>query len=633
VDADFGLSRRSAGLLIFVLLLTVGGAACAGASPTGKARLLAGPGTPLLYRVNRQAPGLGLSWVQRDYDDVAWDGGFFPIGFETGTPVGAWALIRTEVDAPASSVYCRTRFAIDEPSFIKSLYLGVDYDDGFVAWINGVEVARSDTMPEGPPGWNASPASHESSNGALPRFHPRYDISETAIPALHPGENVLALGVWNSEPDSSDLVLAAELLANQPLKTFVTRGPYLQLGTETAVTVRWRTDRPTDSRVVYGPEPGALRHGVSDPGITTDHRLRITGLQPDSTVFYAVGTTTTVLAGDDDYVFRTAPPRSSRDPRRIWVLGDSGTAGGIPGWVWSGYRQYAGDSHADLWIMLGDNAYRYGTDDRYQVALFETFPRMLRRSVLWATPGNHDGVSGAYYDVFELPTRGEAGGAPSGTEHYYAFDFGNVHFVSLNSEHVTISDQGPMLSWLERDLRSATADWIVAFWHRSPYSTGLHDSDSEEPTILMRRHILPVLDAHGVDLVMTGHAHICQRSGLLRGHYGPADRLEPSMVLDGSGGSPGETGPYRKAWPRRSGDGIVYAVVGCSGESTVKTPPPPEIVVSLSAPGSLILDVDGLRLDARYLDTKGRVRDHFAIVKEPAEGVHPSDQEESERGD
>jgi hypothetical protein len=598
-----------------------------------------GPGTPLLYRVNGQAPGIGLSWVRGDYDDDAWDGGFFPIGFETGTPVGARTLIHTEVGAPASSIYCRARFAVDEPSSIKSLHLGVDFDDGFVAWINGVEVARSDTMPAGPPGWNASPASHESSNGAIPRFHPRYDISETAIPALHPGENVLAVGVWNSEAGSSDLVLAAELLANQPLKTFVTRGPYLQLGTETAVTVRWRTDRPTDSRVVYGSEPGALRHSVSDPGITTDHRLRITGLQPDSTVHYAVGTTTTVLAGDGDHVFRTAPPRGARGPWRIWVLGDTGSAGGIPGWVWGGYRKFADGDYADLWIHMGDIAYRFGTDDRYQVALFETFPRMLRRAVLWATPGNHDHyesyerMGGAYYDVFDLPTRGEAGGVPSGTELYYAFDFGNVHFVSLNSEQPDLSGQSPMLSWLERDLRAAAADWIVAFWHRSPFSTGLHDSDTEEPTILMRRHVLPLLDAHGVDLVMTGHAHICQRSGLLRGHYGPAESLVPSMVLDGSRGNPGETGPYRKARPRRSGDGIVYAVVGCSGESTVKTPPPPEMIVSLGVPGSLVLDVDGLRLDARYLDTEGRVRDHFAIVKEPAGGVPPSDQDEGQRGD
>jgi hypothetical protein len=608
------------------ILLCVAAISCAEAPPAGRAEVLVGQESQLLYRVNREAPGLDLSWTRGDFDDGGWADGVFAIGLETDTAIGARALIRTEVDARAASVYCRARFAIDDPYSIESLYLGVDYDDGFVAWINGVEVARSESMPEGPPRWNSEPASHESSNGALPRFDPRHDISESGIPALQAGENILALGVWNNEAASSDLVLAAELRANQPSKTFVTRGPYLQLGTETAVTVRWRTDWPTDSRITYGREPGALRRSVHHPRITTDHRLRITGLKPDSTVFYAVGSSTAVLAGDDEeHMFRTAPPRGTRRPLRVWVLGDSGTAGGIPGWVGEAYEGYVGEDRTDLWIMLGDNAYDYGTDERYQAALFDTFPRMLRRAVLWATPGNHDDrathehVPGVYYDVFELPTDGEAGGVASGTEQYYAFDFGNVHFVSLNSEHVDFSEHSPMLRWLERDLKATAADWIVAFWHRTPFSTGLHDSDTEEPTIFMRRYVLPILDRYGVDLVLAGHSHICQRSGLLQGHYGPKSSFAPGMVLDGTGGRTEEVGPYRKSLPRRSGDGIVYVTVGCSGESTVKDRPPPEILVSFRVPGSLVLEVDRLRLDARYVGMEGVVRDYFAIVKDPTD--------------
>ena len=40
--------------------------------------------------------------------------------------------------------------------------------------------------------------------------------------------------------------------------------------------------------------------------------------------------------------------------------------------------------------MLGDNAYTNGEDDEYQEAVFDMYPEMLRKSVLWATRGNHD---------------------------------------------------------------------------------------------------------------------------------------------------------------------------------------------------------------------------------------------------
>jgi hypothetical protein len=587
------------------------------AGAVSSADTLVGPETSMRFRVNRSDPGNDLSWIRPGHDDASWADGRLPVGFETGTPVGARVLIRTPADPPAASIYSRVRFTIDDPSSIESLYLGVDYDDGFVAWVNGVEVARSESMPGGPPAWNTQAGSHESSNGSLPRFHPRHDISATGMQALRSGENLLAIGVWNSEPDSSDLVLAAELRANQPLGTFVTRGPYLQLGTENAVTVRWRTDRPTDSRVIYGSKPGALTNSVTDPRPKTDHRLRLTGLEPGTLVHYAVGSSTTVLVGDDaQHVFRVTADRDSPLPLRIWVTGDAGTAGGIPGQVRDGYRRFANGREADLWITVGDNAYHGGNDERYQAALFETYPRILRRTVLWSTPGNHDhDVPGGFYDVFELPTRGEAGGVASGTETYYSFDHGNVHFFALDTEQVQLVKEGPMLQWLERDLRTTDAEWVVGFWHRAPYSSGLHDSDRDAGSIFIRRHVLPLIEAHGVDLVFSGHAHRCQRTTLLTGHYGAASSLDPEMLLDPAQGRPDDGGPYRKSLPRRASDGVVYAVVGCSGEATENAPSHPAMTESMNRPGSLVLDVDGRRLDARFIDTEGRVRDRFAIVK------------------
>ena len=41
--------------------------------------------------------------------------------------------------------------------------------------------------------------------------------------------------------------------------------------------------------------------------------------------------------------------------------------------------------------MLGDNAYYDGTDNEYRKAVFNTYPQVLPRTVLWPTLGNHDG--------------------------------------------------------------------------------------------------------------------------------------------------------------------------------------------------------------------------------------------------
>src|SRR4029453_9609405 len=113
-------------------------------------------------------------------------------------------------------------------------------------------------------------------------------------------------------------------------------------------------------------------------------------------------------------------------------------------------------------------------------------PAMLRKTVLWPAYGNHDGRgsdsatnTGPYYDMFTLPKQGEAGGMPSGTEAYYSFDYGNIHFICLESFETDRSANGAMMTWLQSDLASTQQKWIVAFWHHPPYSKGSHDSDTE----------------------------------------------------------------------------------------------------------------------------------------------------------
>jgi hypothetical protein len=398
----------------------------------------------------------------------------------------------------------------------------------------------------------------------------------------------------------------------------VVRGPYLQLGTPDGVIVRWRTDVSTDSRVLYGDAPGNLLQAVNDPTSGTDHEVALTGLDPGTAYYYAVGTSTAVLAGADvDHLFVTAPGTGSVQPVRIWVLGDSGTADANAAAVRDAYLGFNAGARTDLVLMLGDNAYDDGTDAEYQAAVFDMYPSVLRQTVLWPTFGNHDGVSadsdtltGPYYDVFTLPRSGEAGGSPSGTEAYYSFDYANIHFVCLDSHDSDRTPTGPMLTWLGDDLAATDQTWIVAFWHHPPYSKGSHDSDSEARLVQMRENALPVLEAHGVDLVLGGHSHSYERSFLLAGHYGASGTLDPSMVLDGGDGREDGDGAYLQ-----NPDGAVFMVAGSSGKTTPASLNHPAMYLSLLELGSLVLDVDGDRLDVSFVSDTGVVEDYLTLLQ------------------
>src|SRR5213080_367641 len=187
----------------------------------------------------------------------------------------------------------------------------------------------------------------------------------------------------------------------------VKRGPYLQTGSSTSVTVRWRTDVSTDSCVRYGTSLSSLSSQTCSSTSATDHVVKLSSLAPDTQYYYSIGTSAGSIAGDSTYFFLTAPQTGTAKATRIWALGDSGTADSGARAVRDAYLNFTGSRHTDLWLMLGDNAYPDSTDSDYQTALFDTYPTMLRKSVLWSTFGNHDShsadsssQSGPYYDIF-----------------------------------------------------------------------------------------------------------------------------------------------------------------------------------------------------------------------------------------
>jgi hypothetical protein len=560
---------------------------------------------------------LGTPWRTSAYVDSTWLSGPGVLGFgdpfiATVLPMGPNATTRYP------TAYFRTSFQLpDDPAGIVSLALAVNYDDGFVLWLNGVELARRGLS--GTVTYTSLSSLHEGGTYVT--------IDVTALKSLLvAGTNVLAAEVHQAALTSSDLSWDAEL-TYQTGAPAVTRGPYLAIGTPEGMTIRWRTNVPTDSRVWLGPQPGGLSPAATDPALTTEHEVRVDGLSPATPHFYAVGTTSGVLSGDDSLTyFETAPHPDSAAATRVWVLGDSGLPGAPQERVRDAYSGYAAGARTDVWLMLGDNAYTSGTDSDFQSGVFVPFASFLRTHALWPTRGNHDilyaGANDDYYELFTMPDAAQAGGVPSLTEAWYSFDHGNVHFVCLDSEGSDRAPGSAMLTWLAADLQATDRRWIVAFFHHPPYTKGSHDSDDPADSggrmRDMRESAMPILEAGGVDLVLNGHSHSYERSFLLDGHYGLSGTLVPGMKLDPGDGRLDGDGAYGKPQSRTPHGGEVIAVAGSSAQVSGGPLNHPAMAFSLNALGSLVLDVHGDSLEGRFLDDLGAVRDSFAIVKEPS---------------
>lgn len=559
----------------------------------------------------------GNAWTASGFDDSTWAAGPGQLGYGEGdetTVVG----FGPNPNAKFVTTYFRHAFQVADPAGIAVLDLRLDRDDGAAVHLNGVEVWRTNL-----PGGSLVPSTLASSTVGSADEHRYHEVA--LDPAdLVSGGNIVAVEVHQAGPTSSDLSMQLELVAGDFAPPIITRNPYLQLGGENSVTVRWRTDVPHPTRLRYGGFPGQLDLLADDALPKTEHSVGLAVLEPGKRTYYAIGTTARLLAGGDFQHYAVgAAPTGSTGLTRIWVQGDSGTGNATAQAVYDAFLGWNRGRRVNAWLMLGDNAYVDGTDTEFQANLFDMFGGLFPNTVVWPTFGNHDAVSstsgsesGPYFIAFDLPRAGEAGGTPSGTEAYYSFDHGDVHFISLDSQGSSKQPWAPMLSWLQADLAANSSRWTVAFFHHSPYSKGSHDSDVGLIETLMRQHALPLLEAGGADLIMAGHSHSYERSFLLDGHHGTSDTLTAGMLLDAGDGDPNGDGVYRKlARLDEPNRGAVYVVLGSSG---VVAPGPldhPAMARSLLAAGSLVLEIEGGRLDGRFLSSTGVVLDQFTIEK------------------
>lgn len=149
------------------------------------------------WRYFRGTQNPGGSWNELLYPDFLWQQGAGGIGYGDGDDA-------TIISGNITSLYVRRTFVVTDTALITRALLDIDYDDAFIAYINGVEIARNNV---GNPANYNTPAfgEHEAVmyNGGNPE---RYEIPKSTLNScLVNGQNVLAIQVHNTSASSSDM--------------------------------------------------------------------------------------------------------------------------------------------------------------------------------------------------------------------------------------------------------------------------------------------------------------------------------------------------------------------------------------------------------------------------------------------
>jgi len=172
-------------------------------------------GTPGVIECSYFIPSddsLGTSWTEIEFSD-SWDTGYTGVGYERSPDdaINYTDLIETDINAlmaDRTSVYLRIPFTVTDPAAVDAMILRMKYDDGFVAYINGVEATRRYFI--GDPAWDSDSDSGRGDSECVV-FE---DIMISAT-NLQTGLNILAIHGLNSSSGSSDLLVLPELLAGE----------------------------------------------------------------------------------------------------------------------------------------------------------------------------------------------------------------------------------------------------------------------------------------------------------------------------------------------------------------------------------------------------------------------------------
>lgn len=457
------------------------------------------------------------TWTLPEFDDTGWRTG------DSGFGLSRWGenTLFDPFTGASRTVYFRRSFTVSNPGDTEHLILRCDWQGGFVAYLNGREVARRQIA--GPPG---TPVRFDTSAG-LRLAGAAEDILLTGPDAiLKPGTNVLAIQAHPVAGGSYELVLVPELLSN------FTRGPYLQRVLTHEATVLWRTPVPRTGQATLSLRPDlADATVVRMEDLESQREVRFSQLTPGTRYYYQVwvGSKPSPV-----FSFRTLPASGDLD---FVVFGDSGAGSAAQFQV----ARQLDQRRPDLMVHLGDIVYPHFSFGQTDTRCLSVYRDLFRTTPSFFAWGNHDLYVGP--DPLLAAFRGPTNSTPAEQhtaektwpESYFSFDAGDAHFAVLfwpYSYQYYMREGCPQLQWLEADLAATTKPWKFLFLHHPVNTSGGHRNDDYNWNGIPDRNevaarLMPVAARHGVQIIFSGHDHNFERFHPTQGTH---------LIVSGGGG-------------------------------------------------------------------------------------------------
>lgn len=365
---------------------------------------------------------------------------------------------------------------------------------------------------------------------------------------------------------NGELVDACGEVRTTDLGAKMSREPYLQRTTTTSTRIMWAGNEMDGSKVVLSTADGepfeeapAAFEGRGTEETTDRYIAELEQLEPSTVYCYEIQN----AAGEmmiGGVGFKTAPEAGTGAETRAIVFGDSGDG--------TSDQQALADQMLtvpfDLMLHVGDIAYPAGGFEELDAHFFDYYPKLLMHHPFFPVPGNHeyrtvDAIP--YRAVFDLPNN----------ERWYSFDWGDVHFVGLDTEQMG----GEQTHWLIDDLTKNKLPWTVVYLHKPPYSSGVHASD-----MAVREAFAPIFEKFKVPVVLAGHDH----------HY---ERSKPQ-------------------------NGVTYFVTGGGGAGTYPVEASEFSAVAQEVVQMLYLNATAERLEVHAIDGTGTEYDQLVVTKDGA---------------
>lgn len=281
----------------------------------------------------------------------------------------------------------------------------------------------------------------------------------------------------------------APRLAAGPRLSGITKGPYLQNATTTGITVCWVSENETTGKVTCQKSEGAPAGESSTAADTTParyHRVQVVGLSPYTRYDYTV----TCDGQQAEGTFLTAALPSQ--PFKFVAYGDNRTQPQKHAAVLARMMPF----RPDFVIQTGDQV-ADGENEKQWDEFFAVARKMMSETAYYPTLGNHERHGAPYFRYFDLPRD-------------YSFDYGNAHFVALDSTRPK-AEQVAQDEWLRRDLVAhQNAVWRIVFLHYTPY-TCVSFEERRASAGGLRKRLEPICKAGKVQVVFSGHDHNYQR--------------------------------------------------------------------------------------------------------------------------